>query len=323
MSAVVDLEPVTLRKAADEPGDSRQEPPRSDLDAAIARACRKIAPLWPLKHFVAVNPFLGFADRSFAATCAMLRRVARVDMLMPRVFYRQALEAGLIDDVDLTAALAAAPRAEFTPTDAAALRRTLAEEPAAISCTSALVATVAEVLDRLAAGDRHASRTAFMVDEISKWCAAYFDEGQAAWRLPSRSLRPYPAWRASVRHDRNPETMGVRGFRATVAGLPEEPNAAIAVVIERLGIPDRAVEDYLHRALFDIGGWAAYARNLVWERELQGGTDNMLVDLLAIRLAWGYALFFERQDAAFKVAWDEAMATAASPPADERLGEDP
>ena len=158
----------------------------------------------------------------------------------------------------------------------------------------AVVATVAEVLDRLAAGDRHASRTAFMVDEISKWCAAYFDEGQAAWRMPSRGLPPYAAWRASMRHDRNPETMGIRGFRAAIAGLPAEPRAAIAAVVERLGIPARAVEDYLHRALFDIGGWAAYARYLVWDNELDGRADDTLVELLAIRLSWGYALFLER-----------------------------
>ncbi len=54
------------------------------LDAAIETACHRIAPLWPLKHFVAVNPFLGFSSRSFAATCATLKRVARTDMLMPR-----------------------------------------------------------------------------------------------------------------------------------------------------------------------------------------------------------------------------------------------
>jgi hypothetical protein len=162
-----------------------------------------------------------------------------------------------------------------------------------------------------------------MVDEISKWCAAYFDEGQAAWRLPARSLPPYAAWRSHVRHDRNPEAMGIRGFRAAVAGLPDEPRSAIAAVVERLGIPARAVEDYMHRALFDIGGWAGYARYLVWESELYGRTDDTLVELLAIRLSWGYALFLERRDAAFKNAWHEAMAAAAALPLDERLGDDP
>ena len=34
---------------------------RAVVMAAIAGACGRIAPLWPLKHFVAVNPFLGFS----------------------------------------------------------------------------------------------------------------------------------------------------------------------------------------------------------------------------------------------------------------------
>ena len=48
---------------ATRPRHERSQPSRRpDIDAAIAAACKKIAPLWPLKHFVAVNPFLGFAD---------------------------------------------------------------------------------------------------------------------------------------------------------------------------------------------------------------------------------------------------------------------
>ncbi len=101
-----------------------------------------------------------------------------------------------------------------------ALRIALGRDAHAAQPPQAVVATVAEVLDRLAAGDRQASRTAFMVDEIAKWCAAYFDEGQASWQLPDRSLSPYAAWRAAMRHDRNPEAMGISGFRAAIAGLP-------------------------------------------------------------------------------------------------------
>jgi uncharacterized protein len=225
-----------------------------EIKDAIAKACRKIAPLWPLEHFVAVNPFLGFTDRTFATTCAKMRRVARVDMLMPRGFYREALATGAIEDGDLPAALAAAPRIEGTPADVLALREAVARDQAPGARPSAVVATVAEVLDRLAQGDRHAARTAFMINEISKWCAAYFDEGPAAWPLLVRFKRPYAAWRATMRHDRNPETMGIRGFRAAIAGLPEEPLATIARVVGELGIPKRVVEDYLHRALVDISG---------------------------------------------------------------------
>ena len=282
------------------------------IGAKIARACGRIAPFWPLKHFVAVNPFLGFTDRSFGAACATLRRVAGVDMLMPRDFYRAAVECGTIEDRDLAAASA----------DVQGLTRALAEEAPRPDRRGAVVATVAEVLDALAAGNRHASRTAFMIDEISKWCATYFDEGQSAWRLPVRDLPPYAAWRASMRHDRNAEAMGIRGFRTAVAAMPEDPMAAVDAVVRALGIPERAVEDYLFRALFDVGGWAAYARYRVWDHALYGRPDDTLVQLLAIRVVWGYALFLQRDDAAFRAAWAAAMHDAARLPAhDSQAGE--
>jgi uncharacterized protein YbcC (UPF0753/DUF2309 family) len=293
------------------------------IGAAIAAACSRIAPLWPLKHFVAVNPFLGFAGQSFHATCTTMRRVARINMLMPRAFYREALASGVIDETDLATALAQAPRDWRLPGSVAALRDALQRDVPIRTGGSAVVATVAEVLDTLAAGDRQASRTAFMVDEISKWCAAYFDEGQSVWRLPSRGLGPYAAWRASMRHDRNAETMGIAGFRQIIDDLPEDPVEAIAAVVRVQRVPARAIADYLHQALSDIGGWAAYARYLVWNSELYGRRDDTLVELLAIRVSWGYTLFMQHADAAFRSAWEQAMQAAATPPQDEQLGDDP
>ena len=299
------------------------DPATAALDTAIAEACGRIAPLWPLKHFVAVNPFLGFADRTFHATCAMMHRVARVDMLMPRDFYARALALGEIEDRDLERALAASPADWVVPRTVAALRSTLdALEPQQAK-HAAHVATVAEVLDHLAGGDRNTSLVAFMVDEISKWCAAYFDDGASAWRLPARDLAPYAAWRSAMRHDRNPEVMGIRGFRAIVATLPSDPIETIHAIIERLRVPPRAVADYLYQALLDVSGWASYARYQVWNSELYGKPDATLRELLAIRIAWGYALFVQRDDPTFVAAWDVAMRDAAVIPLDDRLGDDP
>jgi hypothetical protein len=141
-------------------------PAPTALESAIAEACQRIAPLWPLKHFVAVNPFLGFTGQSFAATTATLRRVAKVDMLMGRDFYRQALAGGIISDDHIAAALARAPGNAAVPADVALAKAALARDPAARANGPAVVATIAEVLDRLAAGDRQASRTAFMVAAV-------------------------------------------------------------------------------------------------------------------------------------------------------------
>lgn len=313
---------ATIEKASAPPQSVTTLTPEF-LNEAIAIACNRIAPLWPLKTFVAVNPFLGFAGQSFADTCAMFRRIAGVNMLMPRDYYLEKIANGFISDDDLLAALAKVPAELSPPPDVGALRRLLELGDAPLVKPRAVVATVAEVLDRLASGDRHASRTAFMVDEISKWCAAYFDEGQAAWKLPSRNLKPYPAWREAMKYDRNPEAMGIQGFRDAVTAMPEDPQAAIAAVIEALGIPDRAVPDYLHRALFDIGGWSGYVRHLAWNSALYGQEDDRLVHLLAIRVVWGYALFCERRDTAFQAAWASAMAAAATLPDANHSPEDP
>ena len=289
--------------------DVAADPARIAVDEAISCACGRIAPLWPLKHFVAVNPFLGFADKSFAQTCQTFARVAHTEMVMPASFYAPFIKDGTITDQDIGDVIAESGLTSAF--DIAAIKNCALAPETIASPPLPRVATIAEILDRLAGGDTHVSRTAFMIDEISKWCAAYFDEGQAAWASPWRSLRPYAAWRAAMRLDRGPETMGIRAFRQTVARLPERPEDAIAFIVAELAIPERALEDYLFRALFDIQGWAAYARYRVWDNALYGRGDDTLVNLLAIRVAWGYALFKEQNDPAFRNAWNEAMQAAA------------
>ncbi|MFZ4380664.1 MAG: YbcC family protein [Sandarakinorhabdus sp.] len=314
---------MTTETATMSPPAAAHAPVPDALDAAIATACQRVAPLWPLKHFVAVNPFLGFIGQGFGETAATLRRVTKVDMLMPRQFYRDALANGIITDTHIAQALAHAPANAQVPADVGLAKASLAREPGERVRGPGVVATIAEVLDKLAAGDRQASRTEFMVDEISRWCAAYFDEGQASWQMPQRGASPWAAWRDTMRHDRNAEAMGIKGFRRIVASLPDDPLAAIALIVGAIGIPERAQADYLHRALFDIGGWAAYVRYLVWDNGLYGRADNRLVELLAIRMAWGYALFQQRTDAAFQAAWAAEMRQAAELPDDAGQNDDP
>ena len=87
-----------MTKLAARPREIRETPSpalqRRAIEDAVATACARIAPLWPLADFVAVNPFLGFRGQGFAQSCATLHRVARADMLMPRAFFRDAAESG-------------------------------------------------------------------------------------------------------------------------------------------------------------------------------------------------------------------------------------
>ncbi|MEZ4638959.1 MAG: putative inorganic carbon transporter subunit DabA [Caldilineaceae bacterium] len=79
----------------------------AEMNHAVDRACRRIAPLWPLRNFVAVNPFLGLADETFERAAEIMAQRAGAKMTAPRSFYAAAIHSGRITDADLVAALAA------------------------------------------------------------------------------------------------------------------------------------------------------------------------------------------------------------------------
>ncbi|MEZ4835991.1 MAG: DUF2309 domain-containing protein [Caldilineaceae bacterium] len=144
----------------------------------------------------------------------------------------------------------------------------------------------------------------FVTESISRWAAAYFDQGQAYWKSPWRHLSPYAAWRAEAVLDRAPEIAGVRDFRKIVKSLPESADTLIDSALQRLNIPAAGLDAYLHRLLLTVGGWAGHARYHLWEAELRGQTDTKLSELLAVRLAWEVALLDAFEPEGVAVAWD-------------------
>ncbi|MGB5696936.1 MAG: DUF2309 domain-containing protein [Polyangiales bacterium] len=274
------------------------------LEAVLTTARTRIAPLWPLQHFVAVNPFLGLSSERFEEACATMRRVAGADMLMSRAYYRTLLTEGRMTDRDLSDALRTAESIPGAPTDLAELRHAIEVEPGSYGPNAY---TVADVVSQVHACGASAS----VVEEISKWCGAYWDEGQAAWRMPWRSLPLYSAWRAASGLDRTPEVIGFGGFRDAVATLPDDPIETIETILETLGVSGPALGAYLHRALFSVRGWVAYARYLGWNEELDGEEDDAVIQLLAIRLAWDYALFRLHEDGPVCSAWTAAVRSMA------------
>jgi uncharacterized protein YbcC (UPF0753/DUF2309 family) len=264
------------------------------IKAAVHRAERRIAPLWPLRYFVAVNPYLGLLEQPFEVAAQTLGRRAGARMTAPRSFYAQAIQSGRITDADLKAALADGSPLPGAPLTIEALKAFAAREQAEPSCTT--MPTVADVA-RAATGIDWAG---FVTESISTWAGAYFDLGQSYWKSPWADLPPYAAWRAEFAHDRTPEARGVRGFRATLRALPESSIATIVAALDALDVPADGLDAYLHRLLLTIHGWASYARYQLWEAELYGGENQALTDLLAIRLAWEVALLhaFEREGVA-------------------------
>jgi uncharacterized protein YbcC (UPF0753/DUF2309 family) len=246
----------------------------------IARnSCLRVPPLWPLHSFVAVNPFVGLVGKPFAEVCDLMARVTHDSMLMSCDYFWQHYDNQRISLADLSTAVARAKSAH-TPAELIDwVQSSPLEVPVAIQ-------SVADLATDAAPGHW----LTLITEEISKWCAAYFDEGQSAWRMPWKKLPLYAAWRQAASIDATPELLGLTGFRARVAALPDTAAAAIPALLEKLQLSEQGAEDYLHRLLMTLPGWSSYVQYRVRDKAMHGQQDEALLDLLAVRLVCEVAL---------------------------------
>lgn len=281
---------MTIRTRT-EPSSVSTEPVAYTSKFTIGEACRRLPPLWPLKSFVAVNPFLGYSDLHFLEAAAKIRRIAHGDILMPESYYLDQIDLGNIADADLRTALEWASKtvpppwsSEIEPADLSGLRKRL--EASRKACLPRTVLSFADFIDRHA----KTRKLEFLVDEVSKWCSVYFDEGQSSWRMPWRNRPLFAAWREAALIDANPRLNGWKYFKSTVESLPEEPHEVIEHALRRLECSAPLLEEFLHRQLVSIAGWSSYVQYRVRERRMHGQEDDSLVDLLAVRLVYDLAL---------------------------------
>ncbi len=289
--------------------------PGNDADPRqiLAPVCAKIAPLWPLGNFVAVNPYHHFADHSLEGVADRMAKVAGARTAMPVGYYLQALEQGRVTRADLAAALAAHPARARTGVEEflSEMRRLGSSETLPTPAP-----TVADVASRLCGQDWNW----LMIDRISSWAACYFDEGQLMWSSIDKAHGVYASWREEAGWDRTPEVFGLAGFRRTVLALPCEALQTARLALDRLGIPHAAREIYLHRLLMRLGGWSAYAARLVWEDGLHQRPNDTLIELLCVLLGWELAIYMTTESQGIAQAWEIATAQLARLAVEPALG---
>ncbi|WP_226482426.1 DUF2309 domain-containing protein [Natrinema amylolyticum] len=223
---------------------------------SIDRAAERIGSVWPLHSFVTANPLSGFEDEPFN------RAVAEAEELFggrgyphPSVF-RRAWESGRID-----------PETLRTELEAHGIDRdpeTLLEEMAAAESERA----AAEPDDATDAVDR----------VLSKWLAAFLDEGQAKWPMPNREDGFYRAWRAVAPHD------GAVPGPADADDLPETATEALEAVLGEY--PEGRWVEILEANLAALPGWSGFVTQRIDDDAdpWQGAYPITLTQYLAVRL---------------------------------------
>ncbi len=262
------------------------------LKEAIQNVSARIAPVWPLKDYVAVNPFLGLADQPFLKARKLLRTISNCETLMPLSYYQTKFQHGELKVPEIEAAVAQI-NDEFD------LPQILVEEVLqqlhTVQDGSESDATlnperrfrsVAEIAGRYGTQDW----PSVILEEISKHCAAHYDEGQATWMSPWKKLPLFQAWHQAAQQDLRFSLLGLAGFRKFVGALPHLPEEAIAILLQKLSVPLDLWEPFLHCQAQTIPGWSAWTKYKNEAARKCGRDTHDFTELLAIRLAYDVAV---------------------------------
>jgi uncharacterized protein YbcC (UPF0753/DUF2309 family)/NADH:ubiquinone oxidoreductase subunit 5 (subunit L)/multisubunit Na+/H+ antiporter MnhA subunit len=282
--------------------------------SAVDRACARIAPLWPLQHFVAVNPYLGYAGQDFNASAHHLNRVTEAK-LVPELseFSHHLASESTLCDAHINAAIkdAGSEIHKALKVSGIALNaesvRAAALDPEGPRAAACEISTFVAFID--VQSDGYWER--LVTEDLSRRCAAQFDQTQAAWPSPFKSKPLFCAWKDSMQADHNMDLAGVPGFRAAVATLPDQPRAVIQWALHTLRVPAALAVDFLQAELFSLRGWVGYCQYLRHDARLTGGDDDSIVDLLAIRLAYDAFLFQTKAGKRMTAKWDAMLEFAS------------
>lgn len=288
--------------------DSYPEPERlsrlpspSELKGAIERACSRIAPTWPLDRFIAVNPYWGYTDKPVKRVAGELAALSGAKMLMPRSWYAAEWRAKRLRSHHLREAIALAGAKKTSESHLSGLLRI--EEPPLRRRP-----LVVDVMDARCRRELETSWRDYILERVSRFCAEYFDDGQAQIR-PVKEGGLYASWRDQAQADRAPGLfMDLDGYRDAVLALPATADEMMTAATSVLGVPPEEMEHYLAALLLDINGWASWCAYLRWTARLDGGDDGHIAELLAVRIAWEWMLF-QSGGEELRVDWGHAVAS--------------
>lgn len=254
---------------------SRKESTRN----LCARVIKKVAPAWSLDGAVAVNPYWGFLEQDMPSVAAYLQTVNGERLFMPKRWYIEKLDSGELKLQDI---VSAGNDLGFSdkPEDWQEWLRAPEQQLQSLQ-------TLPEFYDRRG----QIPMTEFVVEQISRFFAAWYDQGQAQWGFPKETADGlFAAWRRYTLHDRGLSTMDLGRLRHMLLGLSNEVEEAADWAREVLDLPP-AVEEAYFLALFkSIGGWASWCRHLAWKAELAGNNNPDAAELLSISTVWEAAL---------------------------------
>ncbi|MFC7073969.1 DUF2309 domain-containing protein [Halovenus rubra] len=209
----------------------------SSIHASIESTAESVGAVWPLHSFVTANPLAGFEDQPFHEAVEDAQQLLGGDGYPSVEVFRRAVGTGRIDrDV---------------------LQNELTTHGYNIDPETALDRMADTETDR----PTESVTTMDRVDAVlTKWLAAFLDQGQAKWSMPNREQGFYAAFRAVAAHDSE--------IPAGVKEIPDKPIEAIQHCLDEYAFG--RWNDIFEYHLTALPGWTGFikqraSKNDAWQ----------------------------------------------------------
>ena len=222
----------------------------SNLQQSIKEASAIVGTTWPLYSFVTSNPLVGFEKNHFLEAVSQSARLFGAKSFPEVSMYRQAWERNEIDESVVTNLL---KENNFTMKPSESLNKMDAE---------------------INNGQKHQNNDLDRI--VSKWLAAFMDEGLAEWEMPNKNEGFYKAWRKLAKYDTELKILKTNQ-------IPETATEALVYLLKNYSEKE-SVEIFKYH-LAALPGWMGYIKqrndnNTVWQKEY----PITMEDYLAVRI---------------------------------------
>jgi uncharacterized protein YbcC (UPF0753/DUF2309 family) len=217
---------------------------------SIEQASKVIGKTWPLYSFVTSNPLAGYEDMPFKEAVNTARELLNAETFPETTAYRQAWEQGEIEEAELLSLLqenGLSKSPDFYLDQMESQKGTEGKN-------------INHNLDRI----------------MSKWLAAFLDEGLAEWQMPGKKEGFYKAWRKLAKYD---DEIGIKNTHE----IPKTSSEALVQILSSY-----SKEEYLRIFTYHLAalpGWTGYVNyrsesNSLWQQAY----PISLQDYLGVRL---------------------------------------
>ncbi len=292
------------------------------LQQAVEEASKIITPYWPISTFIASNGLGGLEHKAFAEAMKYGQEWRGTQGFLPLAAYHKFFEQNRISEADLEIAIANTLRDANLSQTLRIADKVLnvgqvyqswlhnSATPAQIKqAKTAFWEVVARRLQALrlfnnsttaptkTIGETIITKNGQIIAEVINqrmitWCAAFLDEGQAAWDMPGREKGFYQCWKSLAGLDNSLKAFTKQPIAKKVQALPEEAEEALQILLQELGISKENWANYITRHIAQLPGWASLIqwRENHFELPIQQEQPITLVEYLTVRLFYEAAL---------------------------------